>query len=1081
MIKKTYIKINITFFKRLLVIFGLITSFYLSASHIVGGEISYFKLPNGTYKITLKVYRDCSGNLVHLDNPAYITVFNSSNTLVASGYVALTSSSFLPPTYEGPCVGVAPGNMCVQEGIYEFYVNLPPAIGGYIVSYQRCCRNATILNLNSPESKGATYSVRIPGTELVENNSGPTFNKTPPMYVCKSIPLALNFSATDPDGDTLVYSLDEPIDGATQSLPAVHLPPPFVSIPYNSIYTASYPMSSNPTININPNTGFLNGSPDILGQWVVAVKVSEFRNGVQIGTHRREFQFNVVNCGDLIKANIISPIVNGVNPNNYCGSANVQFTNNSGPNPQNLNYLWNFGDTSTLSDTTNIFHGAYTYSTPGVYTITLIAKSATCRDTAQTIYKYMLPTIQVNSPSVCLGQVAQLTSTVSHGLGTYEWLNNASTSYSMQTGNLFNMTNYKVTYSLEGCPVVSADANVAVNHMTLTTSSNVYSVCINNTLNLASITNSLGGIYKWTSTTDESFVLSNNPNVVINPTVNTTYTLNYEFMGCKQTSSLLIQVNQMTINTIPLSQTVCISNSVLISSTTNSLGGIYNWSSSNPLSNINNSTVIDTPSNATTYSVNYEYLGCIKSSTATITVNQMTIAATPPYICISQTANLTALTNSVGGIYTWLPNNENSNIVIVNPTVATTYTLKYEYLGCTKYFESIVKVNQMTVGIVASTPSICLTNSANLSAITNSLGGTYTWMPSNSFNHNIIVSPTIQTVYMLNYQVQDCIKSVTQAIAVNQMTLSVLPNFSICLNNQTNLGVSTNSVGGTYTILPIGQVTNNILLSPKIPTNYTLMYNYLGCTNTKTINVSVNQMTIGITPSQSICSNEIATLEGNTSFIGGTYNWFHSNETNQSVTVSPQSQKIYTLSYTYSGCSRTITSIVSVNQTNILLPSESLTLCVKTSTIITPITNSIGGTYQWLPQNITTNTIVLSPSVSSTFTLNYTYLGCTVKTTLTININSQNLNFSQNDLINVFTPNNDGINDDVTFNKLSYCEDYGIVVFDKWGNKVFDSPSIQTKTWKGLDNFGNKLDEGVYFYILQNTFRKLSSSVHLFR
>ncbi|MBK8827707.1 MAG: hypothetical protein IPO26_13580 [Saprospiraceae bacterium] len=79
-----------------------------------------------------------------------------------------------------------------------------------------------------------------------------------------------------------------------------HLPinclPPFAEVVYSAGYSATNPMGGSPQISIDPTTGIITGTPNLLGQFVVGVCVKEFKNGVQIGSIRRDFQFNVVNC-----------------------------------------------------------------------------------------------------------------------------------------------------------------------------------------------------------------------------------------------------------------------------------------------------------------------------------------------------------------------------------------------------------------------------------------------------------------------------------------------------------------------------------------------------------------------------------------------------------------------------------------------------------------------------------------------------------------------------------------------------------------------------------------------------------------
>jgi gliding motility-associated-like protein len=65
---------------------------------------------------------------------------------------------------------------------------------------------------------------------------------------------------------------------------------------------------------------------------------------------------------------------------------------------------------------------------------------------------------------------------------------------------------------------------------------------------------------------------------------------------------------------------------------------------------------------------------------------------------------------------------------------------------------------------------------------------------------------------------------------------------------------------------------------------------------------------------------------------------------------------------------------------------------------------------------------------------------------------------------NVFTPNQDGINDFYLV-AAEGITDYSIVIINRWGNVVFDSDDINVP-WDGNSN-GNACSEGVYFYIIR--------------
>ncbi|MBL7939927.1 MAG: gliding motility-associated C-terminal domain-containing protein [Flavobacteriales bacterium] len=68
-----------------------------------------------------------------------------------------------------------------------------------------------------------------------------------------------------------------------------------------------------------------------------------------------------------------------------------------------------------------------------------------------------------------------------------------------------------------------------------------------------------------------------------------------------------------------------------------------------------------------------------------------------------------------------------------------------------------------------------------------------------------------------------------------------------------------------------------------------------------------------------------------------------------------------------------------------------------------------------------------------------------------------------------FSPNDDGTNDVYTITNIENYPDNDFVVFNRWGNKVFEA-SRYNNTWDGSSQFGamfgEKLPEGTYYYVL---------------
>ncbi len=403
----------------------------------MGGEIYYDYLGGNNYRITMKVYRDCINGVPPFDNPAFMTIFRADGSVFTTMNVPITSTMTVPPSNNSPCAPTTAGSACVEEAIYVTTANLPPLNGGYYVAYQRCCRNGTILNLVNPGAVGATYWEHIPGPNQVAVNSSPRFTLRPPIYICKGVPIKFNHAATDPDGDSLVYSLCTPFNGLDQccpivgqagcatSCPTVNTSPPYVSVPFSSPYTSSYPLASSPAININPQTGFLNGSPTTLGQWVVGVCVSEYRHGVLIGTHHRDFQFNVIPCPNMGVAGITAQTTtnNGAGTG-YCNGFTISYQNASQGN--NTSYYWDFGDPNSTTDTSYAYNPTYTFGTVGIYTVTLVTNPGNpCADTTHEVfhvYPLLNPSIITPTAQCLTNNSFQFSASGGFmGTGTYTW------------------------------------------------------------------------------------------------------------------------------------------------------------------------------------------------------------------------------------------------------------------------------------------------------------------------------------------------------------------------------------------------------------------------------------------------------------------------------------------------------------------------------------------------------------------------------------------------------------------------------------------------------------------------------------
>jgi hypothetical protein len=308
--------------KRILCIALLTTfSFYSYGSHLLGGDITWKCLPSGEFVFQLKLYRDCTG--IGAPTTVNIRVHNYAPNLSMS----LPANAVIPGgadiSPKGPgcptCNPNAPvGTIgAVAEWIYEtapvFLTGTPPA-AGWVFTYDYCCRNSTIVNLQNPGTQGLTLRAIMYSHNGQNTNpcfdSSPYFVEKPPIVLCTQNQVMHNHLGYDDDRDSLVFSWGESL----HSLSGSAFPPPLLS------YTAGYSFDSpfpgisqnslNVPANLDPFSGYLTATSLTTGNFVYVVKATSYRYGIKISEVFNEMSLILVN--DCIISN--APLVHNTPP-----------------------------------------------------------------------------------------------------------------------------------------------------------------------------------------------------------------------------------------------------------------------------------------------------------------------------------------------------------------------------------------------------------------------------------------------------------------------------------------------------------------------------------------------------------------------------------------------------------------------------------------------------------------------------------------------------------------------------------------------------------------------------------------------
>lgn len=734
------------------------------ADHLKGGFFTYEYLgvgnaPNSSrYHVQLTVYMTCFPSAGQITNPIPFSFFDAgTNQLVQDVQVSISQQYRLQKSGTDACV-IGDQSVCYYIVIYDLpSIELPNNANGYTVAYQRCCRIIDIKNMpGTPASNtiGNTYSTTIPGSNTLaagQHNSSPVFLINDTALVCFKRYFEVPFIATDPvDHDSLSYFFCDAQPGGGQgggtgpgsSAPDPAANPPYGSIPYAAGFGGSFPLGNQ--VTINPQTGMISGiAPATPGEYVVAVCVNEYRQGVYIATTRKELHLKVGDCSG-IKATLNPQYVT-------CDGFNLSFSNqtNNGVN----SYVWDFGDPSTTTDVSNSAAPTYTYSDTGTYIIKLVVnQGSSCPDSTTAlakVYPGFFPGFTFTG--VCANKPTQFldTSHTRYGfIDSWSWnFGDLSTladtshlqnpSYSYPSNGVKNVR-FIVT-SNKGCiDTVFKDVTI-IDKPPLTGQPKDTLICNGATVQLGAVGS---GNFSWAGPNIVNNGNTQNP--IVAPTSTSNYVVTLNDNGCLNTDTVQVRVvNVVSLQGMPDS-IICATDSVQLRLNSNALH--YTWTPALTLNNASIQNPKALPVNSpTTYHVVASIDHCNATDDIVITLAPYPTAraGNDTVICFNSPAQLHA--SIVGTSFTWTPSasldNPNSLDPIARPAATTTYILSVtDNVGCPKPKKDTIVVTVLSKIIAFAGVDTAVVVGQPLQF--NASGGVgYFWTPSTGLNHNNIANP----------------------------------------------------------------------------------------------------------------------------------------------------------------------------------------------------------------------------------------------------------------------------------------------------------------------------------------------------
>lgn len=940
------------------------------ASHSMGADLTYRCLGGNNYEITLSFYRDCVG--VPADQFADI-LFTSScypSFNVTIFQIAGTGQEISPicPNDTTTCNG---GSFTgIQEYIYRGVVTLPGPCADWNFSYNLCCRNAAITNINNPSSTLMYIFATLDNTITPCNNS-PVFSNKPVPFACLGQQYCFNHGGFDPDGDSLVYTMMTPYD--MSGLPVSYMAP----------FSPTQPLSSSPAVTFNPQTGDICMTPTNLEVTVMAVLVEEYRNGVLIGSVERDIQLTVINCNNVL------PTLSGMDgTNNFsrtvCAGAPQCFTIYSADADalQNTTVTWDTGIPAGTFTTTAGSRPSATFCwTPAAadasatpYCFTATVTDDNCPYFGSQVYSYCITVTQpaVNAgpdQSVCSGSGATLTAS---GATTYSW-NPGGTNQAQLVVTPAGTTTYTVTgTNAAGCTATD-QVTVNINPLPVAVAGPPQSVCIGAS---ATFTAGGGGSYLWNPGGVTTAQLS------VSPSTTTTYTVTVtDANGCTDTDQTILTINPLPVADAGPPQSVCSGNDVTLTAS----GGVsYLWDPGA----IAGASLTISPAVVGTYTVTVtDANGCTSTDDVSVFLNPLPVADAGPVavICAGAQATLTA---SGGQTYLWNPGAIAGAQLSVSPALTSTYTVTAtDANGCTSTATTDITVNPLPLPYAGPDTSICIGDTVTIFA---SGGGAYSWDPGAIAASQLTLSPSVTTDYTVTVTDQN------GCTASDQMTLTVHPlpladaglNANICIGDAVSF---TASGGVSYVWDPGGVNTAQLNLSPALSSSYTVtVTDANGCTSTDDVAVQVNPLPLAQTSATDVHCNGGA--DGTATVIpsAGTspysYSWSPSGGSN--AQASGLTNGSYTVTVTDDeGCTVTATASIAQPTPVQLSTFASPALCHGSADGVSSV-EAIGGTpgytYRWSPSGSVNDTAFAL--AAGTYTVTVTDAnGCTKTVSTTVN------------------------------------------------------------------------------------------------
>ncbi len=296
---------------------------------------------------------------------------------------------------------------------------------------------------------------------------------------------------------------------------------------------------------------------------------------------------------------------------------------------------------------------------------------------------------------------------------------------------------------------------------------------------------------------------------------------------------------------------------------------------------------------------------------------------------------------------------------------------------------TIIDVNATAT---ATPTTICYGDSVILDVTGTPSANVYTWNNGLGVGQSHIVTPMVNTTYIVTASNGGCFAYDTVDVVVDSViNPAILPtNPSICAGDSVSLTVS----GGNTYLWSNGMTQGTITVSPSVTTTYSVTAtSSSGCTGTVSVDVTVEPaVNLNLTATQlQLCMGDSSLLVASSTDPSSSFQWSGGLGTNDSVVVYPSITTTYVVTGTSSGGCVEIDSITILVDSNVVvqLSPTAAEICRGESVSLTA---SGGDSYLW-SNGTTQASISVTPNSTTTYSVTATSnFGCSGSASMTVTV-----------------------------------------------------------------------------------------------